>query len=482
MWARLARQFSTDFVAWYGTASCLASDQLVLPDPRSPSKFRFRASRHAALQAYRRAFELRPTVLGTLRAGGFQSARELFHTHRSYLLSGKSGPADTLGFLAYPAWTGDTLSFVPYPSPRIQRADPAARPSTVDIAVQHQRELFHEVAVTWATALPESPAALEALAVSLELLGRRAALDTIARARREARGTREAVRTAAAEVWMRIKFAIPDDTISLRHAIVLMDSLLQPSMLATEPEAEPLLGLAVLTGRAIEAAELSRRTARETDWGLPDPIAEYAPALLTYSALGGPMDSLMRLESAVANGIDQLRPTSAQAASRAEWLSRSAVLAFPTYHFVNLTRLAGMGYAVIDADLASLKGDTALVRRTLGRIAEARIGIAPGDLSLDALYPEASLLTALRDQRGAAAWLDPTLNSLTTSPPYSFSDPARAGTLVRAMALRAELASTLGDTAQARRWAIPVTMLWNHADGFLQSVVQRMNHIARNGN
>jgi hypothetical protein len=53
--------------------------------------------------------------------------------------------------------------------------------------------------------------------------------------------------------------------------------------------------------------------------------------------------------------------------------------------------------------------------------------------------------------------------------------------LVRAMALRADLAAASGDHAAAARWAQAVTILWSDADQFLQPTVRRMRELARAG-
>jgi hypothetical protein len=110
--------------------------------------------------------------------------------------------------------------------------------------------------------------------------------------------------------------------------------------------------------------------------------------------------------------------------------------------------------------------------------AERRFAPA-SDLTLDALFPEAWLLAALGKPREAIDWLDPTLGTLSASAPQAFVDPARAGALVRAMVLRADLAERVGDRAGAARWARIVTVLWANADSFLQPSVQRMDRLAR---
>jgi len=55
---------------------------------------------------------------------------------------------------------------------------------------------------------------------------------------------------------------------------------------------------------------------------------------------------------------------------------------------------------------------------------------------------------------------------------------ARLAGLVRAMALRAELAAAAGDRRTARWWAQRVTILWRDADDPLRSVVERMRALA----
>ena len=60
--------------------------------------------------------------------------------------------------------------------------------------------------------------------------------------------------------------------------------------------------------------------------------------------------------------------------------------------------------------------------------------------------------------------------------------PAEAAGLVRAMALRAELAARAGDSATARRWAEPVTIVWRDADAELQPLVQQMTSIVAGRN
>ena len=144
--------------------------------------------------------------------------------------------------------------------------------------------------------------------------------------------------------------------------------------------------------------------------------------------------------------------------------------------------LEGQGDYLLDLQAAWARGDTLAVRRGFNNVREARREILPADVTLDELYPEAELLNALGDRRGAAAWLDPTLQALFQVAPHAPTSPVsavRGAALVRAMALRARLADGLGDREGAARWAAAVRILWSDADPFLQPVVRQLRRFER---
>jgi hypothetical protein len=105
--------------------------------------------------------------------------------------------------------------------------------------------------------------------------------------------------------------------------------------------------------------------------------------------------------------------------------------------------------------------------------------VSPAAISFDGVYPEAALLSRLGNDAEAIAWLDPALQALPATGPLALANPAAAGTFVRAMALRAELAARVGDSVTARRWARAVEILWSNADEFLQPVVTRARTLSR---
>lgn len=73
--------------------------------------------------------------------------------------------------------------------------------------------------------------------------------------------------------------------------------------------------------------------------------------------------------------------------------------------------------------------------------------------------------------------LDLSLDALPTLGTDLIDQLPEVTTLVRGMALRAELAARAGDATASRRWANDVVLLWSNADGELQPVVKRMQEL-----
>ena len=470
LWRRSTEIRGDDFVTWFSLARCLSGDIAAMRDPRSPSGWRFRSSYDEATRAYVRAFQLLPSIHKSLASRSFLFVRRLFWTSGDALRLGRPIAPDTGVVLAYASWEGDSLVFYPYPIAKL------VRPQSTNLAVRHERELFHEVATAWVTEYPRSADALQALAISLDMLGNPTALDTLRRARSLAVTPEQRIRTAGAEVWMRIKLGIPSDVRSLGVARAIAESLFQ-KFPTRAPEPLLLASIATVTGHAGIAAAYSREPVAVVQRGVPPSLAESALPLTVFSALGGPQDSLRVLEERVKAVIDNAAGLPLQESARAEWLVRPATLAFPTYHFRSLPELKGID-DLLDAQIASTGGDTVPARRLFARLRFERRHAQPVDQSIDVLLPEASLLVALGDRPGAIAWLDPTLAALPAMAPEMFTDLPRAGALGRAMALRAELADLLGDRAGAARWAHAVEVLWANADPFLSPLVRRMQQLA----
>ena len=486
LWERLAVEEPHDFAVWYGLGHCLRQDDAVVRDPSTPSGWRFRTSYHRALHAYRRAFELLPSIHRSLRGNSFEPVRELLKTSGGDHRRGRGLAPDSMRFLAHPSWQGDSLLLVPFPVREFDAANPNTVSGTVNEAVKQQRRLFHEIATMWRVSFPRSAAAMEALAVSLQLLGDASALDSIRAARTLSTNPVERLRTASMEVWMRVQFSVPGDTRGLRAAKRIADSLIQLPSRVTREEPRLAASLAALTGRAQLATAFSRdevgashQSTGALEVRVPVPVAREARALLALAAMGGPTDSLRALEARVARAVDASLIGATRTAAQFEWLMRAASLAFPEVQLASITRFADRGDYLLDAQAAALRGDAPRVRRILDDVRAARRFTSPAELTLDGLYPEAALLNSLGDREASIGWLDPTIRSIASSPPGVLATVERAGALVRAMALRAQLAEEDGDREEARRWASAVGILWSDADPFLQPLVARMTRLSR---
>jgi hypothetical protein len=486
---RLLASDSLDFAAWYGLGDCHARDRVVVPDPRSPSGWRFRGSYHTAARAYARAFQLNPSA----HRAFFQRVPALLYlTEPTFLRTGAPQAPDTGWFAALPALAGapgaDTIAFTPYAFAEVVRAQPGRVPPTVAAAVARNRELQLGITRGWAQAFPGSAAAQEALAATLEAAGLvsrgadPAALITVQRARALATEPAQQLRLAVMETRLRLK---SEDFAAARR---LADSLLTTISPADAVTARQLAGLAALTGRAGRAAALLRAAApADTPRAFtgepvaaPDGDQAAAAALLAYAALGGPADSVRTLAARVERYVASLRPDRRPAAHSA-LLDQAAVLAFPEYAAIEAHRGPPSRNYVLTLQAALAAGDTAAVRAELDRIRAVRgTQLRPGDIAVTGTYHEARLLLALRDTAAAVRQLDGVLLGLATLRSDAVPDVAQSASLVRAMALRAELAARLGDRTTAGWWAGNVVTLWGGADAALAPTLAAMRAIAGN--
>jgi hypothetical protein len=136
------------------------------------------------------------------------------------------------------------------------------------------------------------------------------------------------------------------------------------------------------------------------------------------------------------------------------------------------------GHYLMDLQWTLARGDTATVRRQWTEAQRARRNQRPGDVTIDGTLLEASLLLELRDTAAAVELLDRSLEALPTLGLDLIGQMPQAAGLVRAMALRAELAERVGDRTTASRWALAVIVLWADADAPLQPLVDRMRAVA----
>ncbi len=471
LWSQLATLDRYDYSAWYGLGNCLRRDSAVVRNAAGASEWRFRTSYEEALKAYETAFRLSPSILQGFGGDALADLQQLFFTSSTRNRRGRAIAPDSQQFRGIPVWNKDSLAFFPI---ALRQGRLPSAPEGVVEAIQRERERFLAVARMWRVESPRSAEAAEAVAIALEMLGNAAALDTLRVARGLANDTDSRLRMSANEVFVRVKFALPSDLSELRAAEAAADSLLRAHP-PNDPRAAPLLAaLAALTGKAQLAAAYASVASGET---VPAAIAQSAPALLAFASLGGPSDTLRALERIVRSSLLGL-PEPERGRESNRWLMRAASLAYPEYHFESLSDAPRTS---VRASLvaAAAAADANRVRAILAQSAEARRWLRPADVTLDGVFPEAAALASIGDGSGAEAWLDASLKSLRLSSFREMGSVTRAGPLVRAMTLRADLAQRTGDAPTARLWANAVVVLWSHADAFLQPTVRRMERLAR---
>ena len=482
----ILQQDSLDFAAWFGLGDCQGKDPLVVRDSTGKG-WRFRGSYHAAVNAYRRALELVPSIHLAFRGQAFHRLPDLLYTESNQIRQGFALTPDTIHFGAFPSMTRDTLEFVPRPLTEVVAAEPGAIPTTVGAAVSHNRELMREIATNWVRAFPNRADAHETLALVLETLGELtagrskdySATSEIRRARAAAAGPGQALRLANMET----RFLVKSEQMAAARA--LADSLLRANPNPTLDDARQLRGLAALTGHVHLAARLQRRaapdytflTAAWEEVNVPLQLTDAALGLFAYSAFGTPKDSLVALEQRVEQLIPSYVEASGRSRARQALLDMPAVLAFPERGARPMHRpKAGGNYRLV-MQWKLTRGDTAGLREDFQKLRELRRGIRPGDVAFDGTYHEAWLLLAIGDTTEATRLLDLSLDALSTLDTDLIDQLPEVATLVRGMALRAELASRAGDWTTSRRWAEDVVLLWSNADPELHPTVQKMEEL-----
>jgi len=207
---------------------------------------------------------------------------------------------------------------------------------------------------------------------------------------------------------------------------------------------------------------------------LPLPVLQTHEALVAYAALGAPRDSvealMARLEALLRASL-----TEAQAAhARCIILGRPTALAFSILRRTIDDEDCQATDDLYRLQFAYANGDRAAFDREWRQVQGGRRFYKPGEVTADHVYQEAWLLVAWSDTSAAIAHLDRSLEAISTYPLSLLTDPAQPAGLVRAMALRAELAHAVGDAPTAGRWSNAVAEVWSSAEEALRPTVERM--------
>jgi Tfp pilus assembly protein PilF len=97
---------------------------------------------------------------------------------------------------------------------------------------------------------------------------------------------------------------------------------------------------------------------------------------------------------------------------------------------------------------------------------------------IETTLQEALLELRAGDTTAAATRLTEALSAMPTLGLDLLSRMPQAGSLVRAMMLRARLAARAGDAAAARTWAAGAATLWGAADPGLRADLEEMRRLA----
>jgi hypothetical protein len=465
--AALAELAPRDFSAWHGLGDCLSRDNVVVPDRASPSGFRFRASYHRAVEAYRTAFRILPSSHLTVRSGGLERISDQLWTAPRKLRVGRSEGGDRPEFVAHPALVGDTLVFVPHPWDLWDTAEGSSDVTAWSLATDRQREVMSDVARRWVAAYPRSPEAAYAQAVALDLLGDPASIDWVRRARSLEPASTRSIDFAAAQVWLEFRYGAPD-TARIATARILADSLLATAA-DDSSNARRLAPIALLIGRPSHAARLAA-TVSMSD--APAAVSRPANALLAFASIGAPVDSIRFYERQTIEGIRNAMPTSEHQRARGLVLEQPGRLAFPA-HILESLRTDSMRTAAGIAQAAWLRGDSMTLDALMPRLRTPPDRAA--ERAPEIQYASARFLAIAGDTATAILWLDGFLGSLRWFTPDTFESLADAGVVGRAMALRARLAQQQNDDVNARRWGRAVAALWATAEPAARAAALRLD-------
>lgn len=468
----LARARDTlDVLAWFGLGECRRLDRGVVRDGRTPTGWRFRSSYQGAVEAYQRALVIAPSLNFAFGPAAYKRLASLLVAEPIWVRPGLALPPDTGLFLAWPALDHDTLLLLPHPSAELA----TKKPPTHAAAVAKGQALLRALVTTWVETFPKSGPAHAALALALELrgelsdsgTGRRSALSEIREARRLEEDRTIRLRDALDEIRLDLKL------LRFGRARGLADSILAANPDPDSSSASYLARAAALVGRAHLTARLLSQTASDTSFQSPIAMPREVPLLATaaalrlqaYASLGAPVESLPALEQQVATALRRYYVE----AGRLELVQHqlqdgSDMLAFPARGLNPAPRTPARDFLSVPEWLLA-RGDTAGARARLAqsrRDQEATFG--PGSLLPAHVYLQAWLCVAVHDTAGAEWLLDLSLDNLAAAPTMLIGEVPQAATLVRAMALKAQLASQRHDLAAARQWAARVDTLWSGSD------------------
>jgi hypothetical protein len=446
---------SLRFNGWFGLGECLARDDVVLVDRRSPSGWRFRSSFAAAISSLRTALGLVPFSHRAIGGAAIDRLAEKLMSGANWLRFGRDSAGGNPRFAAYPGFEGDSLAFVPYPIDEVLSG--RRMTTTLAQAVRECRRTFLAITSRWIVEYPASPPAIKAHAYALEVNGLvtgtapESALELIRGLRARLPADSVDLELGAWEVRLLLKAK------RYSAAANLATRLLQTP---TSPAAgsDLLPGLAAFVGNADRAASLAESYGQSSFVSpqgdvidSPEGLLRTARRLLVYAAIGGPRDSLRGIEARLRREvIAQIEPGRRSLVLETLRL-QAAHLAYPELEPAADTVLP---ISRIERAIAAGNRDAALAEFV--RLDSTRRSQSASDVAPDYLVLEARLLAALGDSAGARAKLDGWFADLRTLNQDVLAWVTQAAAVGRGLetrvALGGDMRSSGADTAFAAVW------------------------------
>lgn len=469
------------FAGYYGLGDCHAKDRIVVADRRSPSGWRYRSSYQQAIDGYVSAFKQLPSTYRGFQANAFASLKDLLLLGTNQLSRGETEGQNPKHFLAVAIRSGDTIALVPSLVGASLAGQPNVSAAQIAAGVMQLRDVFRTVTSNWASAAPESAEAKQAVSIALEFMGDPAAVDSFARTQRMTGERVQQMRLAATRAYVQLKVSIPDDSIGLRHARDLADSLLAAPRGSSAEEVQILAVMAALTGHCHAAASyLGSVTAPlEAPVQIPQYVIAATDSILVFVAMGCAIPPTSPSLDVLASRLQAPGTPDSIIRQTENALFGRIVRAQFRLDSAWVSRLSSTSDFLLDAENDFLSGRPTEARARLSRVTRDRVGTLVGNFTADAALPEAGLWLALGDTASAVAVLHTSLDYARYYPPMDWSEPAQnvlmVGSLLRAMRLRADLAGT--DRSITRRWSSALAVLWAGADPELQPVVRRTREL-----
>jgi len=206
---------------------------------------------------------------------------------------------------------------------------------------------------------------------------------------------------------------------------------------------------------------------------VPQEIGRDAYRLSDFSLMGGPADSIHAVADRLAMTLGGHFPGSQLPAIRMALFQAPLSLAAPS---IGPERLAALGESsdpFVNAARALVAKNAGRARAYADSIEALHAEFAPGEITMDAVLRHGWLLTAIGDTAGAVRLLDNSLRGLSKMPANTLRESI-AGSLVRAIILRAEIAWKKNDRPAAEEWSRAAVALWGRGDPEPRARVTRL--------